>query len=429
MADVIVLGAGMVGLSVAIHLQRRGRAVLLLDRREPGYETSYGNAGIIQTEAVRPYRFPRDLPTLLGVAGNRRVDARYHWRALPGLAPALARYWWHSAPARYRGLAAQYATLIRRAQAEHAELIAASGAGDLVQRRGYYKLYRDPAALAAALADAEQVRAEYGIPHGALDAAQVARLEPDLRVAVAGALHWPEPWTVRDPAALAAAYARYFVSLGGSLVRGDAASLRRQGSGWRVETRDGPAEAASAVIALGPWAGEATRRLGYRLPLFVKRGYHMHYRPAGSAGLGNWLYDADNYYLITPMAQGIRLTTGAEFAALAAPPTPGQLVAAERIARALFPLGERVDAAPWLGARPCTPDMKPVIGPAPCHDGLWFAFGHGHHGFTLGPISGRLLAERMVGAADPADLAPFGAERFLRQPPNGAVAGRRRARG
>jgi len=414
LAEVIVLGAGIVGISVAIHLQRRGRSVLLLDRREPGSETSHGNAGIIQQEAVRPYAFPRDLATLLRIVGNRRIDARYHWRALPGLAPALARYWWHSAPERYRRIVAQYATLISRARAEHADLIAASGAEELVQRQGYYKLYRGGAALEAALADAELVRAEYGIAHGALDATEVARLEPDLRVAIAGALHWPEPWTVRDPGALAAAYARYFVSLGGTVARGDAASLCQHGAGWRVETRDGPAEAASAVLALGPWAGEATGRLGYRLPLFVKRGYHMHYRPAGRARLGNWLYDADNYYLITPMAQGIRLTTGAEFAPFSAPPTPVQLQAAEGVARALFPLGERVDAKPWLGARPCTPDMKPVIGPAPRHPGLWFAFGHGHHGFTLGPITGRLLAQRMVGEAAPVDLAPFAAERFLR---------------
>src|SRR5690606_6403913 len=123
----------------------------------------------------------------------------------------------------------------------------------------------------AALADAEQIRVEFGIPHAALTSAEVARLEPDLRLATAGALHWPDPWTVHDPGALAAAYARYFVSLGGTLARGDAATLRSQGAGWRVETQDGPVVAEAAVLALGPWAGEATRRLGYRLPLFVKR--------------------------------------------------------------------------------------------------------------------------------------------------------------
>ena len=414
MSDVIVLGAGMVGVSVAIHLQRRGRSVLLLDRREPGRETSYGNAGIIQSEAVRPYSFPHDIQTLVRIARNRSTDARYHLRALPGYVPALARYWWHSAPRRYRQIVADYATLIGPSVAEHADLVAAAGAGGLVERKGYYKLYRGNAALGAALADAELVRAEFGIPHSALGAADVARLEPDLRLSMAGALHWPEPWTVRDPGGLVAAYAADFASLGGAIGIADAATLRRSGSGWRVETRDGPAEASEAVLALGPWAGEATRRLGYALPLFVKRGYHMHYRPAGDAKLNNWLYDGDHYYLITPMARGVRLTTGAEFAAHAAPPTPDQLEAAELVARELFPLGDRVDSGPWLGARPCTPDMKPVIGPAPRHRGLWFAFGHAHHGFTLGPVTGRLIAEQMTGETPLVNLSPFAAERFGR---------------
>lgn len=414
MADVIVLGAGMVGVCAAIHLQRRGRAVLLLDRREPGRETSYGNAGIIQNEAVRPYTFPRDLGTLLRIAGNRSIDARYHWRALPGYVPALARYWWHSAPRRYRQIVAEFATLITRSVAEHADLIAAAGADDLIQRNGYYKLYRSNETLEAAFADAELERTQFGIPHNALTAADVARLEPDLRIRLAGALHWPEPWSVRDPGGLVTAYARYFTSLGGTIGIADAASLRQAGSGWSVDTRDGPAEAAEVVLALGPWAGEATRRLGYALPLFVKRGYHMHYRPAGGATLHNWLYDSENYYLIAPMAQGVRLTTGAEFAARSAPPTPGQLDDAEQIARDLFPLGERVEPQPWVGARPCTPDMKPVIGPAPRHKGLWCAFGHAHQGFTLGPVTGRLIAELMTGEAPVVDPAPFAAGRFGR---------------
>ena len=138
----------------------------------------------------------------------------------------------------------------------------------------------------------------------------------------------------------------------------------------------------------------------------------MHYRAAPGATLNNWLFDAEKGYLLAPMQRGIRLATGAEFAAHAAPPTPVQLDGAERVARELFPLAERVDPEPWMGARPCTPDMKPIIGPAPRHKGLWFALGHAHHGLTLGPVTGRLLAERMTGETPFLNLAPFAAERF-----------------
>src|SRR6202000_2442149 len=113
-----------------------------------------------------------------------------------------------------------------------------------------------------------------------------------------------------------------------------------------------------------------------------------------------------------PVMRGIRLPTGVEFARRDAPPSPLQVETALPKARALFPLGEPVDAKPWKGARPCLPDMLPVIGKAPRHPGLWFDFRHQHHGLTLGPVSGRLLAEMMTGEKPFADPAPFALARF-----------------
>ena len=143
-----------------------------------------------------------------------------------------------------------------------------------------------------------------------------------------------------------------------------------------------------------------------------KRGYHMHYRPLGNAGLARPVVDAENGYLITPMTRGIRLTTGAEFALRDAPPTPVQLARVEPLARGIFPLGDRVDERPWLGARPCFPDMLPMIGAVPGRRGLWLDTGHHHLGFTQGPVSGRLLAELMTGEAPFTDPAPYRVDRF-----------------
>jgi D-amino-acid dehydrogenase len=166
------------------------------------------------------------------------------------------------------------------------------------------------------------------------------------------------------------------------------------------------------VIALGPWADVATRALGYDLPLAVKRGYHMHYRAAGEAKLNHPMLDTERGYMLAPMRRGIRLTTGAEFALRDAIRTPVQLGRAEPIARDLFPLAERLDTEAWMGARPCTPDMLPVIGPAPRHKNLFFAFGHAHHGLTLGAVTGRLIAELVTGETPFVDPAPFSASRF-----------------
>ena len=143
--------------------------------------------------------------------------------------------------------------------------------------------------------------------------------------------------------------------------------------------------ARDAVVAMGPWSDQIFAPLGYSIPLQVKRGYHLHLKPRGNAVLNHPVLDTDLGYLLAPMNRGIRLTTGAEFAHRDAAPTPVQVERALPRAHGLFPLGEPVDTKPWMGARPCLPDMLPVIGKAPRHDGLWFDFGHQHHGLTLDP--------------------------------------------
>lgn len=414
LTETIVLGAGVVGVCIAIHLQRRGRNVLLVDRREPGRETSYGNAGIIQREGVRPRAFPRDLAELARIATKRGLDTRYDLAALPGYAPALLRYWWNSAPATYRRIVAEYAPLIEHSVSEHADLIAAANADHLVAKDGWLLMFRTAARLDAALAEAEADR-QYGVEHKGLDGAALARLEPALRERMAGAIHWTQPWTVRDPGGLTAAYVELFRSLGGTVAVGDARTLTSAGAGWTVTTANGAASAREAVMALGPWAAEATRKLGYRLPLFIKRGYHREYAETAGGTLNHPVLDAENGFLLAPMLRGIRLTTGAEFADHDAPGNPLQIEGTEDAARHLVDLGERLDPAPWLGARPCTPDMKPIIGRAPRHQNLWFAFGHAHHGLTLAAVTGRLIGELMSGETPFVDPRPFAAERFNRR--------------
>jgi D-amino-acid dehydrogenase len=217
---------------------------------------------------------------------------------------------------------------------------------------------------------------------------------------------------VNNPLALTRAYAARFTALGGLTLAGDARSLHRADRYWRVETDSGPVDAGDVVIALGPWALDILRPLDIKLPLAVKRGYHWHFRAQGNAGLSRPVLDVENGYNLAPMEQGIRLTTGVEFAARDAAPTPVQFNRLLPAARALFPLTDPVEPKPWLGARPCFADSRPVIGRAPNQRGLWLAFGHGHWGLTLGPATGRLIAEMMTGATPFCDPKHYGAERF-----------------
>ena len=410
MRSAIVLGGGMVGVSASLHLQRRGWSVTLVDRKAPGQETSYGNAGIIQSEAVRPYPMPRDLASLAKIAAGLTNDVRYRLTSLPQHVKPLLRYWWNSGPKRHREAIAAWARLIAYAIPEHDVLIREAHADNLIRRAGYRLLHRDPAAFKLAVATAEQDRREFGVQFRVLSGAELAKAEPLLRDDLPGAIHWLEPWTVSDPGSLVSAYADLFQRLGGTLLHGDAQTLRESSSGWSVDTDEGRIDAANVVVSLGPWSPDLLQKFGYRVPLVRKRGYHMHYK--GGVSLDLPLVDTAMGYAMAPMARGIRITTGAELTSPDAPATPIQLAAAEAAARGLLDLGSRVEPEPWYGTRPCTPDMLPVLGPAPRHRGLWVNFGHGHQGLTLGPATSRLLAELMSGETPSIDATPYRLDRF-----------------
>lgn len=407
--DVIILGSGIVGVSIATHLQMRGRSVALIDLKSPGNETSFGNAGLIQREGVYPYAFPRDIASLIKYALNYSPEVRYHPKSILKLAPFLWKYWLNSHTFRHAKIAKSYATLIQHSVNEHHFLADAAKARHLLRSGGWIKVFRTSKKQDTELQFAEQCKTEYGIQFEFLDSSSLQEVEPDLDKSLLSALRYVESETVSDPGALVSAYAKYFEQLGGQFFFGDAFTLSNQ---WTVQTGQGLIHADAAVIALGPWSDVLCSRLGYRFPLAVKRGYHMHYAIGQNAHLYHPVLDIENGYLIAPMARGIRLTTGAEFATRDSKRTPVQLDLVEPIARTLFPITTRIDDSPWMGCRPCTPDMLPIIGPAPRHKGLWFAFGHAHHGLTLGPITGRLLAEMMTKEDLIVDPLPFSANRF-----------------
>jgi D-amino-acid dehydrogenase len=406
----LVLGAGMVGTCTALHLQQRGFAVTLVDRRSPGLETSYGNAGLIQREAVEPYPFPREWGFVWNAIWKRGAEVNWHVRGLMRMVGPLLHYFRQSEPQAHARAAERFSRLIAHALTEHAHLMSAAGAEDLAARHGFRFVFRTAQAFDEAAERARRLQDTFGVQHRVETSAQLAAAEPALITPLVGAVHWTDPWAVQDPGALVQRYADLFVQRGGQLVDGDATTLQATSAGWSVQTAAGRAEAAHAVVALGPWSDALIRALGYRFPLFIKRGYHQHYQ--APVALNQPLLDAERGYVLAPMRRGVRLTTGAEFAPVDAPPTPVQVRKAQALARQLMDLGAPLPEPPWTGARPCTADMLPVMGPAPRHPGLWFNFGHAHQGFTLGPVAGRMLAEMVLGGPTWIDPAPYLPARF-----------------
>jgi D-amino-acid dehydrogenase len=236
-----VIGAGMVGTCTAWHLRQRGHEVVLIDRGPPGQETSFGNAGLIQREAAEPYPFPRELAKIWQVATGQGFDIAWRASALPHVLPRVLAYAWHSQPERHARLALHYGALIAACITEHDTLVHSAGAQDLIDTRGYRKIFRTEAAFERAARDAERLAHTWGIDNRVESSDELARREPALKQTLAGAIHHASTWAVRDPGALVQAYAADFVAHGGQLMRAEVQALEPQAQGWRLRTSSLPA--------------------------------------------------------------------------------------------------------------------------------------------------------------------------------------------
>ncbi|QFT59493.1 D-amino acid dehydrogenase small subunit [Sulfitobacter sp. THAF37] len=398
MAEFIVLGAGMVGIGTALALQAQGHAVRVIDRRGPGEETSHGNAGVIQAEARVPYAMPRDWGTLIRYGLGRSNDLRLDALALPGAARALLDYYRHSAPSRLAAAVPHYAAIIGRATEDHGHLVAAAGADHLIRRTGLGEIYLSERDLDSRARDADDLAKAHGLAWRRLTGDDLRAEEPDLTDTPAGAIVWNDSWSTPDPAALVRAYAGLFENRGGTVLQATVRGVTQRPAGWCVTHDDGQLNAAHLVVALGPWSPDFLKPLGYRVPMVRKRGYHGHFDMKG--GLTRPYVLAGHGVVISSMTRGLRITTGAHLARADAPPHAGQLATGAAAAGKLVALNGAVPDSRWQGVRPCLPRMLPMVGRAPRHEGLWFNFGHGHQGLTLGPTTGRVLADIVGGRQD-----------------------------
>jgi D-amino-acid dehydrogenase len=406
---VVVCGAGIVGICTAIHLQQRGFNVTLLDRREPARETSFGNAGVISRGSVFPEATPGIWKKIPGYLSNRKVDARLHYRYLPTLSPWGVGVLRNARTEAYRRNIKALNVIVSGCLREHKALMRVSGALPLLRENGWMKLFRHTQSFEASAGEQHQLT-QCGVPFDRISARELNDLEPALADIFTGALLINNTASVSSPGAVGESYAKYFAGAGGTVVQDELVRLQPADTGWSVQTTNQNLACEHVVVSMGAWSKRLLESMGYRVPLAVERGYHMHYR--ADRTLRRPVYDVDAGYVMSPMQRGIRVTTGVEWASENSKPTPVQLKKVEPRVREAITLKQQIDDEPWLGRRPCMPDSLPVIGKATRHANLWLAFGHGHMGFSMGPITGRLIAEMICGARPIIDTAPFGLTRF-----------------
>lgn len=410
---VAVVGAGMVGVSCAWALRRRGLDVLMIDSGEPGGQTSHGNAGVLSPTSLLPFNHPgiwAQLPRLLrGKNPGFRLRPGY---VLPRFS-ALSDFLLQARPTVLKETTQALHQLISLSRPLHQQWMRQAGVAQRFREDGWLFLYRSEQAWQTA-AWARDLYTRFELAWQALDPQELAAIEPDLSRGFARALWVSGAASVDEPGAVVQALARHLIEDGGvRFVRDAVLGLQQAGPVWHLATASGQRlQADRVVLALGPWARDFLRaQWGWRLPMLHERGYHMHYGWTGT-GLKRPIYDTAGGYVLSPMGPGLRLTTGVELDEADAPAHSRMIEAAEAAARQVLPLGARLASPLWLGSRPTLPDSRPILDAAPGRPGIWLALGHQHIGFSTGPGSGELIAALMLGEAAPIDPSAFAALRW-----------------
>lgn len=409
---ITVLGAGIVGISCAFELRRRGFRVTLVDRRGPGEETSAGNAGIFSYGSITPLADPALWSRLHRLLLNRDADFLLHYPHLPSLLPWLLRFLLRCRRQTYFDDGIALGVLVRASIELHKQWMAPAGLQTLLNRDGVLQLYRKRQSFEAGRLQRELLQ-RCGIKHTDLSAEQIYELEPDLNRVFTRSLLIDESMSLRNPEKLCKAYARCFVEAGGQLIRDEVRALRPADGGWELVTAQATRAVEKLVVCLGAWTPGLIGELGYANPLAIERGYHTLAAPAPGNKLSGPVFDADAGYVMVPMEMGLRVSTGTNLTQREARPDTRQIKRVLPRLHQAFPVDRLLLDAPWMGRRPTVPDSLPIIGPAPRHENLWLAFAHSHLGLTLGPISAVLIANFIGGERQPFSPAAYSPARYL----------------
>ena len=391
--SVAVVGAGMIGATIAHALQKRGANVTLVDRDEPGRGCSYGNSGAISPGSVAPVAMPGVLASVPSMLMDGDSPLFLPLAYLPRALPWLLKFAASARPARVEASARKLAALHAGAIEAHVSLSAEVGVPEMILRQGHLHLYPDEAALAKD-AGGWRMRKEHGYNFERLDRDGILALEPRVGERYRIGLYLADHATIRNPLRYVQAIVKAFAASGGRVERDDVRSIEpRPGDRWKVNA----GEFDHVVVAAGAWSRRLLDPLGMHVPLESQRGYHVQF--AGASGVvSRTVILADRKVFVTPMEEGLRVGGTVEISGLERPPDPRRAAILERFARETFTGLEGLTTTTWMGHRPCMPDSVPVVGPAEGRPGLWLAIGHGHLGMTDSANTARRIADAMLPA-------------------------------
>lgn len=409
--DVIVVGAGVVGLSAALALRARGQTVTVLDREGPAAGASAGNAGAFAFTDILPLASPgilRKAPKwLLDPLGPLSVPPAYALR----IAPWMYRFWRACAPSRVAASTRAQTALMDLSKAELEPFLAATGLLAMLRKEGNLQVYETEAEFRASL-PGWQARADHGIDFRHMDPEEMAEVQPGLSPRFTRGTFTPGWYSITDPKDYTLALAERLRAQGGEVTRGEVVALAPDGAGVTLTLADGQTRrAAQVVLAAGAHSHRLARKMGERIPLETERGYNTTL-PGDAFDLRTQITFGGHGFVITRLASGIRVGGAVELGGLDLPPNFRRSEAMLKKAQSFLPGLRPTGGVQWMGFRPSLPDSLPAIGKARASSRVIYAFGHGHLGLTQSAGTARLVADLVTGTAPAIDMTPFSPHRF-----------------
>ena len=406
--ETLVIGGGIIGIFSALDLLRAGHRVSLLEADEPGMAASFGNAGCLAVSEVVPMSLPgmwRHVPGwLLDPLGPLSIRMGH----MPRLLPWLMRFNQVSTGRIVDQSSTAQADLMKLTETEWRRTSEDSGFADKLNWNGKLMVYETEKGFANDRGYLDWTR-KRGIEFTELSGDEIRELEPELTASFARGVLFPSYAHVSDPYEITRLIYERFIAEGGRLIRGKAKNF--DGSD-RVHTQSGDRITFDrAVIAAGVWSKELVNDLGYRVLLEAERGYNTTL-PHADVRISRPIMFGEGHFVVSPLACGLRIGGAAEFAGLNAPPNFQRSSNLLTIAKKYLPELDESEKREWMGPRPSTPDSLAVIGRAPRHPNIFFAFGHGHLGLTQAAGTARLIQQLSSGQTPSIDMSPFGIERF-----------------
>lgn len=407
---IIVIGAGMCGISTAIWLQRSGHAVVLLDKGAPGSGASFGNAGLLAQWAVAPVTSPtlwRDAPKLLLDPSSPLF---MKWSYFPKLLPWLTQFLSHANDAATRRIVSNLIPILGDAVDQHKSLVRGTDLERWVSDSKFSYAYKSKAHFQAD-AYAWEMKKTAGFVPQVITGADVQDCEPILGSNTGCLAVLEGQGHITNPGAYIVALTDYFVKNGGKFVQAEVRDLQKiDGRIAQVETDQGTFECSCAVITAGIWSKELMKKLGLKVPLETERGYHVIFENPSMLPRNPMMITAGKFG-VNPMDMGLRCAGTVELGDHHAGPSKAPVKLLRQFTKDAFPDLTFTGTQEWMGFRPSTPDSVPLIGQLGT-SGIYTGFGHQHVGLTAGPKTGRLIAQLINGDTPNIDMSPYAPERY-----------------